>query len=232
MHLHCPTNRNEADGYYRPFTRDLLLHSQERRMMVAMTRPITVTKPIVLVALTSVATVLFLFLSRPDPPAPEPTSMARSFVLWLHGLGDSGPANEPIKTLFTSPEFRLTKWSFPSAPANPVTCNCRSCRALLMCVLMGSQILVVREILSVMSIVIEWCWAIRCLQLERSNGLWDLPKCRWKVGFFFFYFGVVWLNVCLFVRLKLYMGIMVIQSWSPFGPWGNLEFLTENKSFF
>ncbi|GLT41334.1 hypothetical protein SLA2020_154070 [Shorea laevis] len=48
---------------------------------------------------------------------------ARSFVLWLHGLGDSGPANEPIKTLFTSPEFRNTKWSFPSAPSNPVTCN-------------------------------------------------------------------------------------------------------------
>ncbi|KAM5588843.1 hypothetical protein ABKV19_007013 [Rosa sericea] len=49
--------------------------------------------------------------------------MARSFVLWLHGLGDSGPANEPIKTLFTSPEFRNTIWSFPSAPSNPVTCN-------------------------------------------------------------------------------------------------------------
>lgn len=49
--------------------------------------------------------------------------MARSFILWLHGLGDSGPANEPIRTLFTSPEFRNTKWSFPSAPSNPVTCN-------------------------------------------------------------------------------------------------------------
>ncbi|KAJ6725259.1 LYSOPHOSPHOLIPASE-RELATED [Salix viminalis] len=48
---------------------------------------------------------------------------ARSFVLWLHGLGDSGPANEPIKTLFTSPEFRTTKWSFPSAPIAPVSCN-------------------------------------------------------------------------------------------------------------
>lgn len=53
-------------------------------------------------------------------------SRARSFVLWLHGLGDSGPANEPIKTLFTSPEFRDTKWSFPSAPSAPVTCNCTS----------------------------------------------------------------------------------------------------------
>ncbi|KAL5576319.1 hypothetical protein UlMin_018018, partial [Ulmus minor] len=49
--------------------------------------------------------------------------MARSFVLWLHGLGDSGPANEPIKNLFTSPEFRNTIWNFPSAPSNPVTCN-------------------------------------------------------------------------------------------------------------
>lgn len=47
----------------------------------------------------------------------------RSFVLWLHGLGDSGPANEHIKTLFTSPHFRNTAWSFPSAPNNPVTCN-------------------------------------------------------------------------------------------------------------
>ncbi|KAF8031481.1 hypothetical protein BT93_D0635 [Corymbia citriodora subsp. variegata] len=50
--------------------------------------------------------------------------MARSFVLWLHGLGDSGPANEYIKTRFTSPKFKLTEWSFPSAPPNPVTCNC------------------------------------------------------------------------------------------------------------
>ncbi|KAI5414508.1 probable carboxylesterase SOBER1-like [Lathyrus oleraceus] len=49
--------------------------------------------------------------------------MARNFVLWLHGLGDSGPANEPIKTFFTSPQFRNTKWSFPSAPYVPVTCN-------------------------------------------------------------------------------------------------------------
>lgn len=47
----------------------------------------------------------------------------RSFILWLHGLGDSGPANEPIKSLFTSPEFNSTTWSFPSAPHNRVTCN-------------------------------------------------------------------------------------------------------------
>ncbi|KAH0745061.1 hypothetical protein KY285_006718 [Solanum tuberosum] len=49
--------------------------------------------------------------------------MARSFILWLHGLGDSGPANEPIKGLFTSPQFKNTKWSFPSAPSNSRTQN-------------------------------------------------------------------------------------------------------------
>ncbi|KAL3625160.1 hypothetical protein CASFOL_005902 [Castilleja foliolosa] len=38
--------------------------------------------------------------------------MAQSFVLWLHGLGDSGPANEPIKSLFTSP---------PPRPASPAS---------------------------------------------------------------------------------------------------------------
>ncbi|KAL9392870.1 hypothetical protein Peur_016790 [Populus x canadensis] len=48
---------------------------------------------------------------------------SRRFVPWLHGLGDSGPANVLIKTLFTCPEFRTTKWSFPSAPISPVSCN-------------------------------------------------------------------------------------------------------------
>lgn len=70
------------------------------------------------------STVLFILLSSRPNLSPRPDSMARSFVLWLHGLGDSGPANEPIKTLFTSPEFRNAIWSFPSAPSNPVTCNC------------------------------------------------------------------------------------------------------------
>lgn len=56
-------------------------------------------------------------------PAILIVSMARSFVLWLHGLDDSGPANEHIKALFTSSEFRNTVWSFPSAPPIPVTCN-------------------------------------------------------------------------------------------------------------
>ncbi|KAM0832313.1 hypothetical protein ACQ4PT_064992 [Festuca glaucescens] len=60
------------------------------------------------------------------PDLLNPGTMAarnRSFVLWLHGLGDSGPANEPIRTFFTAPEFRLTKWAFPSAPNAPVSCN-------------------------------------------------------------------------------------------------------------
>ncbi|KAH7659883.1 Lysophospholipase protein [Dioscorea alata] len=48
---------------------------------------------------------------------------APSFVLWLHGRGDSGPANEHISTYFSSPEFKNTRWSFPSAPHMPVTCN-------------------------------------------------------------------------------------------------------------
>ncbi|KAJ0989827.1 hypothetical protein J5N97_008183 [Dioscorea zingiberensis] len=46
-----------------------------------------------------------------------------SFVLWLHGRGDSGPANEHIRTFFSAPEFKNTRWSFPTAPHNPVTCS-------------------------------------------------------------------------------------------------------------
>ncbi|KAI5330802.1 PREDICTED: carboxylesterase [Prunus dulcis] len=79
-------------------------------------------KPIAVLLVTVSSTIFLLLLSQQNQ-SPRPASMARSFVLWLHGLGDSGPANEPIKTLFTSPEFRNTKWSFPSAPSNPVTCN-------------------------------------------------------------------------------------------------------------
>ncbi|KAJ0080971.1 hypothetical protein Patl1_09823 [Pistacia atlantica] len=66
---------------------------------------------------------IFILCFRPNPLPHKQDSMPRSFVLWLHGLGDSGPANEPIKTRFTSPEFKFTKWSFPSAPNSPVTCN-------------------------------------------------------------------------------------------------------------
>lgn len=92
-------------------------------------------KPIGVVVLSCTITLLFIFLqSDPNPnikssssflnnTSTNSTMATRSFILWLHGLGDSGPANEPIKTLFTSPQFKNTKWSFPSAPSSPVTCN-------------------------------------------------------------------------------------------------------------
>ncbi|XP_062160382.1 probable carboxylesterase SOBER1-like [Alnus glutinosa] len=80
-------------------------------------------KPIAVLGITLISTILFVRLLQPNQPFSKADSMARSFVLWLHGLGDSGPANEPIKALFSSPEFRNTVWSFPSAPSNPVTCN-------------------------------------------------------------------------------------------------------------
>ncbi|CAA2955047.1 probable carboxylesterase SOBER1-like [Olea europaea subsp. europaea] len=67
--------------------------------------------------------VTLCFVPQPIPSSKNPDPMDRNFVLWLHGLGDSGPANEPVKTLFTSTEYSNTKWSFPSAPSNPVTCN-------------------------------------------------------------------------------------------------------------
>ncbi|KAK2997286.1 hypothetical protein RJ639_026589 [Escallonia herrerae] len=88
-----------------------------------MKKSILLTKPIAVFVATFGITVVFILLSPPNRSSPKPDSMARSFILWLHGLGDSGPANEPIKTLFTSPEFKRTTWSFPSAPFNPVTCN-------------------------------------------------------------------------------------------------------------
>lgn len=82
------------------------------------------TKPIVLFTVILSGTIIFILFFWPSSSySHEQNPMARNFILWLHGLGDSGPANEPIKTLFTSPEFKLTKWSFPSAPNNPVTCN-------------------------------------------------------------------------------------------------------------
>ncbi|GJN01383.1 hypothetical protein PR202_ga18648 [Eleusine coracana subsp. coracana] len=56
-------------------------------------------------------------------PSSHMAGRNRSFILWLHGLGDSGPANEPIRTFFSASEFRLTKWAFPSAPNAPVSCN-------------------------------------------------------------------------------------------------------------
>lgn len=89
------------------------------------------TKSITLSAVTLGITIALVLLNHQDPSPIRPDPMARSFVLWLHGLGDSGPANEPIKTFFTSAAFANTKWSFPSAPSNPVTCNCKSPRLAL-----------------------------------------------------------------------------------------------------
>ncbi|XP_048618566.1 probable carboxylesterase SOBER1-like [Brassica napus] len=91
-------------------------------------RTSTLTKPIVLLSIALLSTVIFFafFFENKPYSSSFPSSsdtMARTFVLWLHGLGDSGPANEPIKSLFKSPEFRNTKWLFPSAPPNPVSCN-------------------------------------------------------------------------------------------------------------
>ena len=85
------------------------------------------TNSITLSVATLAATILFVLFHSPHSSSsttPHPMA-ARTFILWLHGLGDSGPANEPIKSLFTSPEFKRTSWSFPSAPNNPVTCNCK-----------------------------------------------------------------------------------------------------------
>ncbi|XP_009614764.1 putative carboxylesterase SOBER1-like [Nicotiana tabacum] len=87
---------------------------------------IPLLKPLLVLVITFGFTIFCVLLSQPttNPSSTKSNPMAsRSFILWLHGLGDSGPANEPIKTLFTSPQFKNTKWSFPSAPSNPVTCN-------------------------------------------------------------------------------------------------------------
>ncbi|XP_015959026.1 probable carboxylesterase SOBER1-like [Arachis duranensis] len=95
--------------------------------------PLNLIKAILVLLVTLTSAVFFVFQS-PQTQNPSSSlstmsssssssSVGRSFVLWLHGLGDSGPANEPIKNLFTSPQFRNTKWLFPSAPNAPVTCN-------------------------------------------------------------------------------------------------------------
>ncbi|XP_056863812.1 probable carboxylesterase SOBER1-like isoform X1 [Raphanus sativus] len=92
-------------------------------------RTSTLTKPIVLFSISLLSTVLFFaffFEDKPyssSSPSSSDSMARRTFILWLHGLGDSGPANEPIKSLFKSPEFTNTKWLFPSAPPNPVSCN-------------------------------------------------------------------------------------------------------------
>ncbi|KAI3682857.1 hypothetical protein L1987_83181 [Smallanthus sonchifolius] len=81
-------------------------------------------KPLALLALTFSITIFTIFFSSPSQSTAGSNSMAsRCFILWLHGLGDSGPANEPIKTVFTSRQLANARWSFPSAPSQPVTCN-------------------------------------------------------------------------------------------------------------
>lgn len=52
-----------------------------------------------------------------EPPPAEPRS--KRFVLWLHGLGDSGRANEPVAGY----AFAGARWAFPTAPTAAVTCN-------------------------------------------------------------------------------------------------------------
>uniref|UniRef100_A0A8R7QN99 Phospholipase/carboxylesterase/thioesterase domain-containing protein n=1 Tax=Triticum urartu TaxID=4572 RepID=A0A8R7QN99_TRIUA len=52
-----------------------------------------------------------------EPPPAEPRS--QRFVLWLHGLGDSGRANEPVAGY----AFAGARWAFPTAPTAAVTCN-------------------------------------------------------------------------------------------------------------
>ncbi|XXG44765.1 hypothetical protein AAC387_Pa02g0029 [Persea americana] len=98
------------------------------KVSLLLVKPFTVFTVSVLI---TTSLLIFFFFSPPSQqqqqPVKAPESMAgmrrRSFILWLHGLGDSGPANEPIKTFFSSPELRNTSWAFPSAPSNPVSCN-------------------------------------------------------------------------------------------------------------
>jgi len=56
----------------------------------------------------------------------EMAGVSRRVVIWLHGLGDSGPANEGLASFFKGPSFAAFKWLFPSAPEQRVTCNCTS----------------------------------------------------------------------------------------------------------
>ncbi|XP_078154744.1 uncharacterized protein LOC144550630 [Carex rostrata] len=87
------------------------------------TLSVSVSVSVSLLLLVAAGLSLFLLAFESDS-APSTDRMARSFVLWLHGLGDSGPANEPIRSFFSSDAaFNLTKWAFPSAPNSPVSCN-------------------------------------------------------------------------------------------------------------
>eukprot|EP01018_Ginkgo_biloba_P037534 Gb_04997 [translate_table: standard] len=75
------------------------------------------------VLLSSVISVCMILGRTKQVDLEKRKEMAKSVILWLHGLGDSGPANMPIKKLFSAPQFANTKWLFPSAPSQRVTCN-------------------------------------------------------------------------------------------------------------
>ncbi|XP_066344821.1 probable inactive carboxylesterase Os04g0669700 [Miscanthus floridulus] len=52
-----------------------------------------------------------------------PAAGSGGFVVWLHGLGDCGRANEVIANHFSAAAFSDARWAFPTAPTAPVTCN-------------------------------------------------------------------------------------------------------------
>ncbi|CAD6259137.1 unnamed protein product [Miscanthus lutarioriparius] len=54
-----------------------------------------------------------------------PAAGSGGFVVWLHGLGDCGRANEFIANHFSAAAFSDARWAFPTAPTAPVTCNRR-----------------------------------------------------------------------------------------------------------
>lgn len=53
----------------------------------------------------------------------EPKKMAKSCVIWLHGLGDSGEGFAPVVPMLGLPENHDIRFIFPHAPEQPVTIN-------------------------------------------------------------------------------------------------------------
>lgn len=51
----------------------------------------------------------------------QPTSQRKPFILWLHGLGDSGEGWQHLPRELGLP--RNVRSSFPTAPEQPVSCN-------------------------------------------------------------------------------------------------------------
>ena len=88
---------------------------------------VLLAKPIAAIAISLSSTVGFVHHQQSSLKSKthiHSVANNRSFIVWLHGLGSSGPAaaNGPIKSHFISPEFKNTVRSFPSAPSKPVTC--------------------------------------------------------------------------------------------------------------